>query len=88
MFSKMSCPGWVFCHRKPHPFGNEYHTISCAESGIMFALEIVKGKDRPSEIPKPSFHHLGPTIGLLLHLTKLLYGTGKIVILDSSFCIL
>ena len=27
--NKWSCPGWVFCPRKPHPFGNEYHTICC-----------------------------------------------------------
>ena len=87
-FSKMSCPSWVFFPRKPDPFDNKYHTISCVESGIIFALEIVEGKDRPSEMPKPSFHHLGPTIRLLLHLAKLLYSTGKIVILHSGFCIL
>ena len=24
--SRWTCPGWVFCPRKPHPFGNEYHS--------------------------------------------------------------
>jgi hypothetical protein len=25
--NQWTCPGWVFCPRKPHPFGNEYHTV-------------------------------------------------------------
>ena len=24
-FSRWTCPGWVFCPRKPHDKGNEYH---------------------------------------------------------------
>ena len=48
--NRWTCPGWVFCPRKPHPFGNEYHTICCGESGIMFQIEMVEGKDRPTEL--------------------------------------
>jgi hypothetical protein len=44
--SRWTCPGWVFCPRKPHPFGNEYHTICCGETGILFDFELVEGKDR------------------------------------------
>ena len=42
-----TCPGWMFVPRKPHPFGNEYHSICCAETMIMYGIEIVEGKDTP-----------------------------------------
>ena len=32
--SRWTCPGWVFCPRKPHPFGNEYHAIADEDFGI------------------------------------------------------
>jgi hypothetical protein len=36
-----TCPGWMFVPRKPHPMGNEYHSICCSLSaGIMFAIEL------------------------------------------------
>lgn len=43
----------------------------------------------PKELRKP-YHqdNGGPTIGLLLRLTKTLHGTGKIIVLDSGFCVL
>ncbi|KAL7487238.1 hypothetical protein ACHAW6_012858 [Cyclotella cf. meneghiniana] len=46
--SRWTCPGWVFCPRKPHPQGNEYHTICCGETGILFDFEVVEGRDRPT----------------------------------------
>eukprot|EP00804_Cyclotella_cryptica_P018793 CCRYP_021187-RA/>CCRYP_021187-RA protein AED:0.33 eAED:0.33 QI:0/0/0/1/0/0/2/0/393 len=49
--NRFTCPGWVFCPRKPYPEGNEYHTICCGVSGILFDLELREGKDRPSELP-------------------------------------
>lgn len=27
-------PGWMYVPRKPHPMGNEYHTICCDVSGV------------------------------------------------------
>lgn len=48
--SRWTCPGWMFVPRKPHPMGNEYHSICCGESGIMFAIEMVEGKDRPPQL--------------------------------------
>jgi len=64
--NRYTCPGWVFCPRKPHPFGNEYHTICCAESGILFDFEIVEGNDRPREMSAAEFADKGKTAGLLL----------------------
>ena len=48
-----TCPGWVFCPRKPHPFGNEYHSACCALLGIMFVVDLVCDKDHPKELSKP-----------------------------------
>ena len=43
--NKWTYPGYVFCPRKPHPFGNEHHTICCGICGILFGVEMVEGKD-------------------------------------------
>ena len=51
VFFNAFCPGWMNVKRKPHPFGNEYHTIACCISHIIFYIEIVEGKDKPSEGP-------------------------------------
>ena len=88
-FNKWTCPGWMFVPRKPHPFGNEYHTICCSLSRIMFAMEIVEGKDKPHEkAPCPLTGNKTPTVGLMLRLCRNLFSTGKVVILDSGFCVL
>lgn len=36
-----TCPGWVFCPRNPHIFGNEHHTIWCGEMGVSVDFEMV-----------------------------------------------
>lgn len=83
-----TCPGWVFCPRKPHPIGNEYHSICCCTSGIMYAIEMVEGKDKPKQIPSHPTNKLGKTVGLLLRLSKSIHSSGKSMVLDSGFCIL
>lgn len=83
-----TCPGFMFVPRKPWPFGNEWHTIACGVSGILYQLELVEGKDEPTERPNPEYSLLGKTVGLLLRLTKPLWATGKVVVLDSGFCVL
>ena len=52
--AKYSCPGFVFCPRKPWPFGNEYHSIACALSSIIFFVELVEGRDRAKELGEKS----------------------------------
>lgn len=86
--NEYTCPGFMFVPRKPWPFGNEWHTICCADSGIMFGVELVEGKDSPPQKPTPLHQEMGKTVGLLLRLTHSLHGTGKIVVLDSGFCVL
>lgn len=78
----------MYAPRKPHPHSNEYHAIACGESGILYALEIVEGKSRLREKPKEKYSELGNTTGLLLRLCEPIFNTGKIVVLDSGFCVL
>lgn len=85
--NKWTCPGWVHLPRKPHPFGNEYHTIACAVTHIIFQVELVEGKDRPTELPKPEFEaELGKMGGLIMRMTKPVWYSNRIVIMDSAFC--
>ena len=86
--SRWTCPGWMYVPRKPHPQGNEYHTIACGVSGILYAIELVEGKDCPPQREKPRFHEKGKTASLLLRLCQSIFQTGKVVILDSGFCVL
>lgn len=86
--NRWTCPGWMFVPRKPHPMGNEYHSLCCGLSGIMYAIELVEGKDRPREVPPPKFSQFGKTAGLLLRLTDSIHHSGRVVIMDSGFCVL
>ena len=51
----------------------------------MFHLELVEGKDSPD---KKEYEGLGKTVGVLLRLTKPIHHSGRVVILDSGFCVL
>ena len=54
----------------------------------MYAVKLVEGKDQPVQMGPPDFkNHGGKTIGLLLRLTRQLWHTGKVVILDSRLCV-
>ena len=78
----------MFVPRKPHPFGNEYHTICCGLSRILFRLELREGKDSPKNRARDPMDTYGATVGLLFRLCKPIFNTGKIVVLDSGFCVL
>eukprot|EP00051_Salpingoeca_urceolata_P019793 m.292176 g.292176 ORF g.292176 m.292176 type:complete len:383 (+) comp19483_c0_seq3:1492-2640(+) len=88
--SEYTAPGFMVVKRKPHPFGNEYHTVACGKTAVITAIELVEGKDRPSSGPHatPEFVDKGKTVGLLLRMTKALWGSSRVVILDSGFCVL
>ncbi len=85
---QLTCPGWVFCLQKPHPFGNEYHTACFRLSGILFSMEMVEGKDLPPKLgaPEVDVKGGGKTGGLLLHLLKSIFYSGHYVYLDIGFC--
>ena len=86
--NRWTCPGWVFCPRKPHPFGNEYHDIACGVSNILFRILLVEGKDSPTQRPEGEFEKYGKTTHLLLELCRTIFFSGRVVILDSGFCVL
>ena len=55
---------------------------------VMFEIELVEGKDRPSHIWRKEFHEEVGTSLLLSRITKSLFVTGNIVILDRGLCVL
>ena len=78
----------MFFPHKPWPFGNEYHDAGHADSNIIWSLELHEGKDRPPQLNNMPFDDLAKTVGTLLQLTEPVWGSGKVFILDSGFCIL
>ena len=81
------CPGFMCVGRKPHPFGNELHKISCALTSILFRSLIVEGTDRPKELGQKKYSKLGRTVGMVLRMCETLYVTRKAVVMDSGFCV-
>ena len=50
---------------------------------------MAEGKGRPNELGPPKYEdHSGKTVGLLLRMTKSIWNTGRVVVLDSGFCVL
>ena len=88
--NKYTCPGWMFVPRKAHPFSNEYHSVCCSTSGIMWGMELVEGKDvsHTAEHPKPKHNNHGNTVSLLLQILEPIFARGSVVVLDSGFCVL
>eukprot|EP00055_Hartaetosiga_balthica_P018338 m.133075 g.133075 ORF g.133075 m.133075 type:complete len:412 (+) comp9491_c0_seq2:1076-2311(+) len=73
-------PGFMYVGRKPTNNGNEYHTIACAETKILFGVELVEGKDEPDFRKKEK-----GTAALLTRLTKPIWHSNRVVCLDSGF---
>ena len=86
--NKFTCPGFMFIPRKPWPFGNEYHTVCCCKTGIMWGIELVEGKDCPTQLGKPKHDEMRSTVGLLLWMLVPIFHMGLVIILDSGFCVL
>ena len=80
--------GFMFVPRKPWPFGNEYHDACCTKSDIIWSVDLHKGKDRPRELGVKEYNDEGKTVGTLLQLTVPIWGGGKVLVLDSGFCVL
>ena len=54
----------------------------------MYWIELVEGKDAPPEWGPPAFAGHGKTVGLMLRMCQSIFSTGKLVVLDSGFCVL
>ena len=68
--------------------GNEYHSICCGSSGIMYTIKLVKGKDRPPQLAPEKISEHGKTAGLPLRRTESIHHSGRVEIMDSGFCVL
>jgi hypothetical protein len=56
-------------------------------SGIMYLIELVEGKDAPPQRGSPTFATLGKTVGLMMRMCQSIFHSGKVVVLDSGFCV-
>ena len=86
--NEYTCPGFMCVPRKPWRFGNEYHDAGCALSDIIWQVDLREGKDCLRHLGEKTHDEKGKTIGVLLRLTEPVWGTGKLVVLDSGFCVL
>ena len=85
---------------KPHPFGNEYHSITdgVTEKGlegkpIMWRVKLQEGKYFPKKPDGiwafPSkFPGNSKTATLMLEMTKPVHHTGRVVSMDCGLCVL
>ncbi len=56
---------------------------------MMFATEHVQGKDQQSQIPNLMYSEHCKTIGpLVMRLNESIHHSGRVVIMDSGFCVL
>ncbi|KAL7524687.1 hypothetical protein ACHAXR_004709, partial [Thalassiosira sp. AJA248-18] len=89
------CPGFMCVPRKPHPFGNEYHSIADGDQGrpIMWRIKLQEGKDRPKKadgtwaFPSEFEQQHSKTAVLMLEMTKPIHNSGRVVTMDSGFCV-
>ena len=56
-------------------------------SGIMHSIELVEGKDHPSQLLPKEFDNKSTTVGLLLQMTECQH-SGHVVIMDTGVCVL
>ena len=78
----------MFVPRKPQLLGNEYHTISCAKSKVIYNVDIMEGKDLPIGVGNKEFNEKGLAAGLVVRMKNTLWGIGKVVVMDSGFCVM
>ena len=86
--TEYTCPGFMFVPHKPWSFGNKYHDAGWAQSDIIWAVGLWEGKDCPPQLNNKPFDNIGKTVGTLLHLTEPDWGSGRVFVLDSGFCVL
>ena len=78
---RWTCPVWVIVPRKPTPMGIEFHTAADHENRILFAVELVGD---PKAV-KYNNECIGKTASLVMRMTESLFGSSRVVALDSGF---
>ena len=66
--NRQTCPGWIFVLRNPQSMSNEYHSMCCGLSSIMFMINLVKERDKLKEVPLLDSQKNSSTISLLLRM--------------------
>ena len=66
------------CAKKATSIWNEYHSVCCSMSGIMWGIELVEGKDAPRACSTSQTKHNnhGNTVGLLLRILQPIFTKG------------
>jgi len=87
--SQYTCPGFMVVPQKPWLFENEYHSISCGKSNVIYRLDLVEGKDTPRQHPRKKYSEHGKTIGTMMQLAEPLFGKISVLLLivASVFCL-
>ena len=70
-------------NKQARPIRNEFKNMSDGQSNIVLNLKLYEGKDIMSQ--KQHVDEYGATTATVLRLTKLIYGTGRIIVADSWF---
>uniref|UniRef100_A0A7S4I054 PiggyBac transposable element-derived protein domain-containing protein n=1 Tax=Odontella aurita TaxID=265563 RepID=A0A7S4I054_9STRA len=86
--NNFTAPGCMVVPRKPHPFGNECHSICYCLCGIMSCLELVEVKYRPVALRPLDHSKFGKTVGLMLQMTELICHNVFCFVMDSGFCVM
>ena len=101
-FMEKLCPGFMSVPHKPYPLGNEYHSITDGDEvyPVMYQIKIQYGKYRPKDangkwVFPSNFEGENLNTGrkytntsiLMCEMKVPLHGTGKIVSMESGFCV-
>ena len=80
-------PGFICVRRKPHYFGNEFHTTCCGLTSILWRAQIFEWKNIPAHLgPKINSEHRR-TVGLMIQVCEPLFYMVKAVVMDSFLCV-
>lgn len=77
-FDSSRIPCFMYVPRKPHPAGNEIHTLADGNTGIILRMELVEGKDRPKERGELRYSSDGKTGGLIRRMVHDFRGFGHV----------
>jgi hypothetical protein len=80
-----TAPSIQFLPRKPKPLGSEYKAIADSQTGVLFNLELVQGKETTQHYDS----EYGKTCALLCRMVENagLTHKGHRIVLDSGFCV-
>ena len=86
--NKWTRPGFMVVPSKPWTCVNEYYTICCCQSVILFAVELVEGTYKNFQDTTKSHIELRKMVGIVLRLSKYFRNTDILVVMYSGLCVL